>query len=92
MTPIPLSIQGSDPFLNPGDIVTIEGMYNRPSLASAAWWAMLVLGPAFAARHVGWAFRRKASDPYYQIPMKRKGLMQKRKLQTFVVSDQYHGK
>ena len=90
MTPLPLSVPGNmDPKMNQGDIVTIEGIHNRPPVASWAWWLMLAFGPPFAARHFVWAFRRKVSDPFPWIPKNRKGLLVRRRLQTFVIGERY---
>jgi hypothetical protein len=69
--------------INEGDILTIEGMYSRPSIRTTAWWTMLVFGPPFACRYCGGAFRRKISDPMYFIPRTRRQLFAKRQLQTF---------
>lgn len=85
MTVLPLSAPKS-PMLNPGDIVQIDSFFSRPPSKSKAWWAMLIFGPAFACRHLGWAFRRKPTSPFYQIPTSRRGLFDKRELQRFVIT------
>ena len=85
MKPIPLYAD-LNPAMAEGDIVTIEGCWNRPPTRSAAWWAMLILGPAFAARHLGRAFRRKVTDPWYHLPLKRRGLFEPRKLQMYRIT------
>jgi hypothetical protein len=73
------------PGISEGDIISMDGLYNRPSVRTLAWWAMLVFGPAFACRHLGFAFRRRISDPMYMIPMRWCGLFEARKLQHFKV-------
>lgn len=85
MTPLPLSVNPPNPLLSPGDIVEFEGSFNRPPVKSLAWWAMLLFGPPFACRHLGWAFRRKASDPFYHIPTRR-NLFRERALQRYVIT------
>ena len=69
-----------------GDIVTIAGCFNRPPARSAAWWTMLILGPQCAARHSGWAFRRRAEDPFYHLPLTRRGLFEHRRLQRYRIA------
>lgn len=81
MTPLPLGAHGMG--FSEGDIVTIEGCYNRPPTRSAAWLAMLILGPQHAARHLGWAFRRRVPDPFNHLPLTRQGLFEPRRLQTY---------
>lgn len=87
MNPLPLSAPGL-PMVSSGDIVTIEGQYNRPRVKSMAWLVMLVFGPEFACRHLGWAFRRKASDEFYHVAIRRRALLRKRQLQTYRITDQ----
>lgn len=74
--------------LDHGDIVTIEGCFNRPATRSLAWWAMLVFGPEFACRHLGRAFRRKRTDPFYHIPHTRRALLEPRELQKYRIQGQ----
>lgn len=85
MTPLPLGAP-SGWGLTSGDIVTIEGCYNRPPTRIAAWWAMLILSPPRAARHLVWPFRRRDSDPFYHLPMTRRGLFEPRRLQTYRIT------
>jgi hypothetical protein len=89
MTPKPLSIPRPDPTMNFGDTVTIEGVNNRPPVATIGWWLMLIFGPPFAARHFGWAFRRGVSSPFNFFPMTRRHLFEPRRLQSFVITDHY---
>lgn len=85
MDPRPLQVSPPTAGFAPGDIVTIAGCYNRPPTRSWAWWVMLIFGPPFAARHLGWAFRRKSTDPFYHLGSTRRGLFAPRQLQTYRV-------
>lgn len=69
--------------VNDGDIITIEGMYTRPSARSAAWWVMLLFGPALAVRHIPHAFRRSSTEPLNFFPHTRRDLFAPRELQRF---------
>jgi hypothetical protein len=71
--------------INDGDILTIEGIYNRPSARTLAWWLMLAFHPARVCRYLPWVVRRRISDPMSFFPTTRRGLFTPRTLQTFKV-------
>lgn len=84
--PIPMSIRTPDPRLTPGDIVEIEGLYNRPGINTLAWWAMLLFGAPFTYRHLPWALRGNAEWRGFPVPKGRRALLSQRVLQRFVIS------
>ena len=85
MTPKPLHVPlGLE--INPGDVVTIEGIWNRPAATTLRWWAMLIFHPARACRHLGWLWPRMSqTSPLECPPISRRMLFEKRQLQKFRV-------
>ena len=83
MEPRELSSWPETTAISEGDILTFDGVYNRPATGTLVWWLMLAFHPARVCRHFPWAFRRRITDPMSFYPITRRGLFAPRTLQTF---------
>ena len=82
MKSIPLIVPpGMDvELLAAGDIITIEGSWNRPRVWSRAWWMILLFGCAVGFRFCG-------NSPNPLTACSRRDLFSRRQLQTFQITE-----
>ncbi len=91
MEPLPLQVQGSHPVLNEGDVVEIQGVWNRPANGTLGWWVNLIFGYGPRTVNVWWFIRRKVFRLRWTAengPMRwvhRRDLFRKRELLKFKI-------